>query len=79
MSITGRQQRDFADEIAGHVTVDKSGLLAAIEFIKSNFEPDDIFDEKDLVDYVAKSKTPEDVFPEKELAEWAESNGYVKE
>lgn len=76
---TARQERDFADEMGSLVTVDKSSLGTAIEFIKLNFEPDDIFEEKDLVAYVAKTKMPIDVFTEKELQEWAESNGYIKE
>jgi len=76
---TDRQQRDFADELVGHLTVDKSGLEAAIQFVKDNFDPDDIFSEKVLLEHVARSKMPADVFTEKELSEWAEENGFKKE
>lgn len=76
---TSRQYEDFADEMNGHIEVDKKSLDSTLQFIASEFEPDDIFSDDALRKYVGKISLPQDVFEEKELQAWAEENGYIKE
>lgn len=49
---TTRQDADFAEEMVdsiGEVTMKKSALDNAILWIGNNLDPDDVFDEKDLI------------------------------
>lgn len=52
---------------------------AAIEWIKENYNPVDVFGDKTIRKFVAENFAPDDVFDEKHLAEWARVNDYVKE
>lgn len=48
---TGSQDRNFAEMMQGEVEevkVSGSALDSAIDWIKSNLNPDDVFDESDL-------------------------------
>lgn len=57
-----------------------SPLDNAIEWIKSNLAPDDVFDEEELYHWARdNARSPEDVFRTADLAEWAEASGYAKE
>lgn len=47
--------------------------------VAENHQPDDFFEESQLIAWIQDNKEPQDVFEEKELASWAEANGYVKE
>ncbi len=63
---TARQNEHFAGTL-----LNTSGLLdEAIEWIKSNLEPDDVFDTHDLERW-AKGQDPTDVCHESALLGWA--------
>lgn len=57
-------------------------LEESIDWIKSNMEPEDVFDSSQLIswakDWLPPSVEPAAVFSEELLAEWAESNGWTK-
>lgn len=48
MSTTTKQDKDFASELAGEVRLEPSALQTAIDWIKDNLKPDDVFSDKDL-------------------------------
>jgi len=73
MATTSAQDTSFIKEI-----ISTSLLEDSIAWIASNLSPDDVFDDKTLLAYVAQDKV-ENVFPESELEEWAENNGYTKQ
>jgi len=73
MATTSAQDTSFIKEI-----ISTSLLEDSIAWIASNLSPDDVFDDKTLLVYVAQDKV-ENVFPESELEEWAENNGYTKQ
>lgn len=47
---TSQQDKDFAEEIAHHVEikVTNSAMDTALQWIRANLDPDDVFPEKDL-------------------------------
>jgi len=81
-----RQQRDdFTDTLIASDLLD-----TAIEWIKTNMNPEDVFDDEALTTWArendmrtreetASTYSPEDVFDQHELRNWAESNGYAEE
>lgn len=46
---TAIQDQDFADEMHGYAKIQKAALDHAIEWMGKNLDPDDVFDEKDLI------------------------------
>lgn len=83
MRTNKKQDDDFndliKDELGDALKLPSTLLGIASEYIKDNFAPDDVFDEKQLIDHMVASYMAQDVFPVKDLEIWAESNGYVKE
>ena len=77
MTTTAHQDRDFADRLIPG----RDSLLAdAIEWIRGNLRPDQVFDEQELYAWASENASdPEDVFSTHELDRWAEANGYVPE
>lgn len=77
---TAREKQDFEDFINDEIelSIAKNILESTLQYVRSNFDPDDIWDDDKLRKYVAASSLPEDVFEDKQLSEWAESNGYEK-
>lgn len=73
MATSLKQDQDFLNECIG-----TSLLESAIEWMKANLSPEDIFTEKELLAW-ASNYDPEDVFTTNNLESWAESNGYIKE
>lgn len=51
---------------------------SVIDWVKSNCEPDDVFDDDDLITYVSENNDPEDIFDEEALSLWATENGFTK-
>jgi hypothetical protein len=47
--VTYKQESSFRDEIASEIP--RSILETAIEWIKKNMEPDDVFDKRELEDW----------------------------
>lgn len=73
MSTTSTQDTNFLNSVIGN------GLLeSAIDWIKDNIDPQEVFGEKELLSW-ASNYSPEEVFSESTLETWAESNGYTKE
>lgn len=73
MATTSKQDQDFLNDCIG------TGLLeSAIDWIKANLSPEDVFTEKELLSW-ASNFDPDDVFSKSNLESWAENNGYIKE
>jgi len=47
-------------------------------YINQNYEPNAIYDDTVIFDYVQRNHNPEDVFPDRDLDYWAAENGYTK-
>lgn len=77
---TQKQVSWFDDLLTDEIEIkpSKDILQKIIDHIKEHLNPDDIWDDDVLREYVAKTSLPEDVFPDKKLEDWAESNGYIK-
>lgn len=73
MPLTYRQKEDFAEKVF------RESLENAIEWIKDNLHPNDVFDAGELFKWVSKNAKPDEVFDEDDLAAWAEANGFVRE
>ena len=46
------------------------------EWIEENLDPDEVFDESVLTDYVRKHNMPSEVYDEEDLATWAKDSGW---
>lgn len=57
--------------------IDSNLLDNAVDWIRDNLSPDEVFDDKDLKSW-ANAQECEDIFTTSELQAWAESNGYTK-
>jgi len=71
---SARHNKDFIIDLLPSYPLDK-----AIEWIKANLSPDDVFDEQNILDYVASTYNANEVFDDRELEGWAEDHGFVKE
>ena len=49
-----------------------------IDYVKDNFDIDDIFDEAAIKAYIGRNFMPEDSFDEATLTIWAVDHGFVK-
>jgi len=73
MSTSAKQDNEFLVDVVG------TGLLEnAMDWIARNLSPNDVFSEKDLVEWASGEK-PENLFHKDDLADWATSNGFIKE
>lgn len=73
---TYQDQRDFKKAIIAEIP---DGIIdTAIDWIKSNLKPEDVFSEDDLQKW-AQGMEVASIYPEKDLIDWAENNGYIKE
>lgn len=68
-----KQDNDFLADAIG-----TDALERAIDFIKANFTAEELYGEKELLDW-ASNYDPEGIFKDNELESWAERNGYTKE
>lgn len=73
MAIGYHDQKNFAASVFADV------LDNVIDWITSNLNPTDVFDESDLCESVGDFAEPDDVFKASKLDAWALDNGYVKE
>lgn len=72
---SGHLNRDFADSVVVHSSI----LGDAVDWVGTNLDVGDVFEESDIVRYVKGSQLgPDDLFDEEVLVEWAEQNGFVK-
>ena len=49
------------------------------DYVKDNFDIDDVFDEDEIKNYISRQFLPEDIFDEASLSIWAVDHGYTKE
>lgn len=77
---TTNQDQEFEKIVQSNITtsVNTSMVDEAVDFVASNFDPEDVFSESKLLSW-AKNYDPEGIFDDGALSAWAESNGYVKE
>ena len=70
-----RMNKDFVESV-----IDCDSLLDnAASWVGLNVDVADVYNERDIVNYVNSSNLePEDLFSEEDLSSWAEKNGYVK-
>ena len=54
-------------------------LTDILSYVEDAFEPDEIYGEDRLKEWIAGSLDPPDVFSTERLREWALSNGFVEE
>lgn len=71
--ITYREEQKFVESVLSSILED------TVDWIQSNLEPDDVFEENTLKDWAKDNTEPDDVFETGTLEEWAETHGYVKE
>ena len=65
------------DFLAGVMPV---GFLdCVLDWIKENLDPDDVFDDDELIAWTRRNTRPDDVFDSDTLGNWAEENGYEYE
>jgi len=69
---TSRQDHDFLETVVPTTLLDD-----AIDWIKKNLNPDEVFEEKEILAFVRDNFSPEVVY-DSELDTWAENNGYEK-
>ena len=62
---TASQNRDFADEMLVQYPLDQ-----AIQWIKANLSPDDVFDEEQLAEYARNSIEIDDVYSERNILDF---------
>ena len=48
------------------------------DYVKDNFDIDDVFDEDAIKSYISRQFMPEDVFDEASLNLWAADHGFIK-
>jgi hypothetical protein len=90
---TAQQNRDFADEMLVQYPLDqaiewiKANLSPGdvfdeeqlTEHTRNNVEIDDVYSERNILDFVRGTYNPAEVFGTGELEGWAEGEGYAKE
>jgi hypothetical protein len=90
---TAQQNRDFADEMLVQYPLDqaiewiKANLSPGdvldeeqlAEHTRNNIEIDNVYSERNILDFVRGTYNPAEVFDTGELEGWAEGDGYVKE
>ena len=70
VSITDSQK--FAESVFGDI------LDGAVDWISSNMDVDDIFEEQDIKTWVEDNCLPDDIFIGDVLKNWATENGFVE-
>jgi hypothetical protein len=69
-----KQDKDFIKAIAAELP-DKL-LQTTIDFIRDNLNPDDVFDQKRLNQFVGDAATPDEVFSSEQLEAYAKEQGW---
>lgn len=72
VTVTKPESAEFAVDVNSFVDEFASEIREAVD-------PDGIFSDTQLKEWVGENSEPEDVFSDTKLNEWAENNGYVKE
>jgi len=69
-----KENQDFIEDLISSEPLDK-----AIDWIKDNMNPDEVYTEDQLITHIKKKCKPDEVFDDDDLAEWALENGFRKE
>jgi hypothetical protein len=56
----------------------RSLLGSAIDWIRDNMQPDQVFDQARLKQFVGNTSSPDEVFSESDLSAWAKENGFTE-
>jgi hypothetical protein len=64
-----QRNKDFVDDLMDATPLDK-----AVGWIHDTMEVNDIFEEKEIFDWVSRHCEPEDVFTDQQLQAWAEKH-----
>ena len=71
------ERQDFIKTVMPHDLLDD-----AIEWIKDELQPEEVFDASELADWaednLSAHRDPDDIFDDSVLGKWAEENGYVE-
>lgn len=51
---------------------------SAVEVVKENLNINDVFDDKQISDFVGDRYSPEEIFTKRQLEGWALENGFIK-
>jgi hypothetical protein len=79
MALTHMDNREFARSLGTTLAHACEGVLEeAVEYLRKNAKPEDVFDEVDLVKWAREYVIPADLETEA-LEEWAADNGWTKE
>lgn len=71
------QDKSFKKAIGDELP--QSLLGTAVDWIRDNMNPDQVFDEARLNKFVGNTAKVDEVFDEDELHKWAEEHGYKKQ
>lgn len=70
-----REDQEFIERLTGMgLSIDLGKVL---EYISNNFDPNDVYDTKELAEWAAKH-TPSQLFNYDVLDEWATAHGYIQ-
>jgi hypothetical protein len=73
---SANEDQEFIEKlVAMGLSIDLGKVL---EYISNNFDPNDVYDTKELAEWAAQH-TPNQLFNFHVLDEWATENGYIQE
>lgn len=64
-----KENEDFTKSILSFAPLDD-----AIEWVRTNMNPEEVFDKRELIEWAKTNMTPEEVFDKKQLQEWANND-----
>lgn len=70
------QEKDFKKAMAEELPL--SLLGTAIDWIRDNMNPDQVFATSALRSFISNTCQPDEVFSDEELKKWAEGKGFAK-
>lgn len=70
------QDKSFKKAIGDELP--NSMLGTAIDWIRDNMNPDEVFNMARIKSFVGNTCLPDDVFSDEELKKWSESKGYTR-
>ena len=71
---SAQQNRDFTTAVVSQYPLDE-----AIDWIRSNMEPEDVFEPETLLAWAKENApSPEEICSQRDLENWAEENGFTQ-
>lgn len=74
---SSEQDKSFKKAIGEELP--NSLLGTAIDWIRDNINPDEVFEMAALKSFVGNTCLPDEVFSDEELKKWAEAKGFTRE